>query len=111
MPSLQTHEMSQSGLRGHMIHTPADEVLLTLVVLRHLVVVPGMLLLRGLPVSAVVELAWSFLDISLGTTVGIVSHFATSETSVTTGGSRGIVPHRCTRRSALAILQKVGTLH
>jgi hypothetical protein len=94
-----------------MIHTPADKVQLTLVILRPLVVVPGLLLLRGLPLSAVVELAWSVLDISLGTTVGIVSNFATSEASITTGGSRGIVPHRCACRSALAILQKVGMLH
>jgi hypothetical protein len=40
-----------------------------------------------------------------------VSHFATSEASITTGGSRGIVLPRCARRSALAILRKVGTLH
>jgi hypothetical protein len=70
-----------------MIHTPADEVLLTLIVLRRLVVVPGLLLLRGLPLSTVVELAWSILDISLGTTVGIVSHFTTSEASITTVGA------------------------
>jgi hypothetical protein len=94
-----------------MIHTPADEVLLTLVVLRCLVVVPGLLLLRGLPLSTVIELAWSVLAISLGTTVGIVSHFATSEASITSGGNRGIVPHRCACRSALAILRKVWTLH
>jgi hypothetical protein len=93
-----------------MIHTPADEVLLTLVALRHLVVVPG-LLLRGLPLSTVVELAWSVLAISLVTTVGIVSHFTTSEASITTGGSRGVVPHRCARRSTLMILREVGTLH
>jgi hypothetical protein len=84
---------------------------LTLVALRRLVVVPGLLLLRGLPLPTVVELAWSVLAISLGTTVSIVSYFATSEASIATGGSRGIVPHRCTRRSALVILQKVGTLH
>jgi hypothetical protein len=40
-----------------MIHMPADEVLLTLVVLRRLVVVPGLLLLWSLPLSTVVELA------------------------------------------------------
>jgi hypothetical protein len=77
-----------------MIHMPTDEVLLTLVALRGLVVVTGLLLLRGLPLSTVVELAWSVLAISLGTTVGIVSHFTTSEASITTGGSRGVVPHR-----------------
>jgi hypothetical protein len=94
-----------------MIHTPADEVLLTLVVLWRLVIVSGLLLLRGLPLSTVVELARSVLDVPLWTTVGIVSHFATSEASITTGGSRGIFPHRCARRSALAVLQKVGMLH
>jgi hypothetical protein len=94
-----------------MIYTPTGEVLLTLVALRRLVVVSRLLLLRGLPLSAVVELAWSVLAISLGTTVGIVSCFTTSEASITTGGSRGIVSHRCARRSALAILRKVGALH
>jgi hypothetical protein len=94
-----------------MIHTPANEVLLTLVVLRHLVVVPGLLLLRGLPLSTVVELARSVLDVPLGTTISIVSHFTTSKASITTGGSRGIVPHQCAHRSALAILWKVGMLH
>jgi hypothetical protein len=81
-----------------MIHTPADEVLLTLVALRRLVVVPGLLLLLlwSLPLSTVIELAWSVLAISLGATVSIVSHFATSKASIATGGSRGIVPHRCT---------------
>jgi hypothetical protein len=94
-----------------MIHTPTDEVLLNLVALQRLIFVPGLLLLRGLPLPTVVELARSVLAISLGTVVSIVSHFATSEASIATGRSRGIVPHRCTRRSALAILQKVGTLH
>jgi hypothetical protein len=94
-----------------MIQTPADEVLLTLVALWRLVVVPGLLLLRGLPLPTIIELARSVLAISLGTTVSIVSHFATFEASIATGGSRGIAPHRCTRRSALAILWKVGTLH
>jgi hypothetical protein len=70
-----------------------------------------LLLLRGLPLPTVVELAQSVLAISLGTTVSIMSHFATSKASIATGGSRGIAPHRCTRRSALAILWKVGTLH
>jgi hypothetical protein len=94
-----------------MIHTPADKVLLTLVVLRRLVVAPGLLLLWGPPLSTIVELARSVLDVLLGTIISIVSHFATSEASITTGGSRGIVPHRCARRSALAILRKVGMLH
>jgi hypothetical protein len=93
-----------------MIYTPVDEVLLTLAALRRLVVV-SRLLLWGLPLSVVVELAWSVLAIFLRTTVGIVSRFTTSEASITTGGSRGIVSHRCARRSALAILRKVGTLH
>jgi hypothetical protein len=90
-----------------MIYTPADEVLLTLVALRCLVIVSRLLLLRGLPLSAVVELAWSVLAISLGTTVCIVSRFTTSEASITTVGSSGIVSHRCARRSALTILRKV----
>jgi hypothetical protein len=94
-----------------MINTPADEVLLTLVVLRRLVVVPGLLLLWSLPLSTVVELAWSVLGISLGTTVGIVSRFTTSEARVTTSGNRGIVPHRCPSRGTLVIMRKVGTLH
>jgi hypothetical protein len=94
-----------------MIHTPANEVLLTFVVLLHLVVVRRLLLLWSLPLSTVVELARSVLDIPLGTTISIVSHLATSEVGITTGRSRGIVPHRCSSRSALAILRKVGTLH
>jgi hypothetical protein len=48
-----------------MVHTPVDEVLLTLIVLRHLVVVTRLLLLWSLPLSTVVELAWSILGISL----------------------------------------------
>jgi hypothetical protein len=94
-----------------MIHTLTDEVLLTLVILRCLVVISGLLLLQSLPLSTVVELAWSVLGISLGTTIGIVSRFTTSEAHVTTSGNRGIVPHRCSRRGVLAILQRVGTLH
>jgi hypothetical protein len=94
-----------------MIHTPAVEVLLTLVALWRLVVVPGLLLLWSLPLSTVVELAWSVLNVPLGIAISIVSHLTTSEASITTGGSRGIVPHWCARRSALAILRKVGTLH
>jgi hypothetical protein len=94
-----------------MIHTPIDEVLLTLVVLRRLVVVPRLLLLWGLPLSTVVELAWSILDVPLGTTISIVSHLTTYEASITTGGSRGIVPYRGSSRGALAVLRKVGTLH
>jgi hypothetical protein len=86
-----------------MIHTPADVVLLTLVVMRRLVVISGLLLLWSLPLSTVVELAGSVLAISLGTRIGIVSHFTTS-------GNRGIVPHRCSSRGVLAILRDVGTL-
>jgi hypothetical protein len=93
-----------------MIHTPTDEVLLTLVVLRRLVVVYGLLLLWSLPLSTVIELAWSILDVPLGTTIGIVSHLTTSEARITTGGSRGIVPHRCSSTGVLEILQKVGML-
>jgi nucleoside recognition membrane protein YjiH len=90
---------------------PADEVLLTLVVLLRLVVVPELLLLWGLPLSNVVELTWSILDVPHGTTIGIVSHSTTSEASITTSGSKGIVPNRCSSRGTLAILRKIGTLH
>jgi hypothetical protein len=94
-----------------MIHTPTDEVLLTLVVLWRLVVVSGLLLLWSQPLSAVVELAWSILDVPLGTTIGIVSSLTTPEARITTSGSKGIVPHRCSSRGVLVILLKVGTLH
>jgi hypothetical protein len=87
-----------------MIHTPADVVLLTLIVLRRLVVVSGLLLLWSLPQSTVVELAWSILDISLGATIGVVTNLTTSEARVTTSGNRGIVPHRCSNGGVLAIL-------
>jgi hypothetical protein len=87
-----------------MIHTPTDEVPLTLVVQRRLVVVSRLLLLWSLPLSTIVELAWSILDVPLGTTIGIVSHLTTSKARITTGGSRGVVPHRCSSRSVLAIL-------
>jgi hypothetical protein len=66
-----------------MIHTPTDVVLLALVVLRCLVVVSGLLLVWSLPLSTIVELAWSILDVPLGTTIGIVSSLATSEARVT----------------------------
>jgi hypothetical protein len=89
---------------------PADEVLLTLVVLWRLVIVPGLLLLWSLPLSTIVALAWSIVDVPLGTTIGIVSHLTTSEARITTGGSRGIVPHRCSNRGVLAILRKIGML-
>ncbi|PVH31980.1 hypothetical protein PAHAL_9G280600 [Panicum hallii] len=93
-----------------MIHTPTDVVLLTLVVLRRLVVVSGLLLLWSLPLSTVVELAWSVLGISLGATIGVVTSLATSEARVTTSGNRGIVPHRCSSRGVLAILWEAGML-
>jgi hypothetical protein len=94
-----------------MIHTPADEVLLSLVILRCLVVVPGLLLLWSLPLSTIIELAWSILDVPLGTPIGIVSHLTTSKACITTSGSWGIVPHRHPYRGALTVLRKVGTLH
>jgi hypothetical protein len=93
-----------------MIHMPTDKVLLTLVVLWRLVVVSGLLVLWTLPLSTIVELAWSILDISLRTSIGIVSSLTTSEARITTGGSRGIIPHRCSSRGVLAILRKVGML-
>jgi hypothetical protein len=89
---------------------PTDKVLLTLVVLWRLVVVSGLLVLWTLPLSTIVELAWSILDISLRTSIGIVSSLTTSEARITTGGSRGIIPHRCSSRGVLAILRKVGML-
>jgi hypothetical protein len=94
-----------------MIHMPADVVLLTLVVLRHLVVVSRLLLLWSLPLSTIVELTWSVLGISLGATIGIVTGLATSESCITTSGNRGIVPHRCSSRGVLAILREAGMLH
>jgi hypothetical protein len=94
-----------------MVHTPANEVLLTLVTLQRLVVVSGLLLLRGLPLAAVVELASLVLAISPRTMIGIVSRFTTSEACIASGGSSGIVSHRCARRGTRAILLKVGALH
>jgi hypothetical protein len=95
-----------------MIYAPADVVLLTLVALGRLRIVSELLLLlRCLPLSAVVKLAWSVLAISLGTTVCIMSRFTASVASITTGGSGGIVSHRRACRGALTILLKVGALH
>jgi hypothetical protein len=93
-----------------MIHTPADVVLLALVVLWRLVV-SRLLLLWSLPLSTIVELAWSILDFPLGITIGIVSSLTTSEARVTTSGNRGVVPHRCSSRGVLAILWETGVLH
>jgi hypothetical protein len=93
-----------------MIHTLADVVLLTLVVLWRLVVVSGLLLLWSLPLPTVVELAWSILGVPLGTTIGIVSHLTKSEARITTSGNRDIVPHRCSSRGVLAILREARTL-
>ena len=90
---------------------PADVVLLALVVLQRLVVIPGLLLLRSLPLSIVVELAWSLLCIPLGTAIGVVTSLATSEAPVTSSGNRGVVPHRCPSRSVLKILRETGALH
>jgi hypothetical protein len=87
------------------IHTPAD------VVLRGQVVVPGLLLLWSLRLSIVVELAWSILDVPLGTTVGIVSSLTTSEARITTNGNRGVVPQRCSSGGVLVILWETGALH
>jgi hypothetical protein len=84
--------------------------LLTLVVLRRLVVISRLLLLWGLPLSTVVELAWIILGVPLGTTIGIVSHLTTCEACITTSANRGIVPHRCSSRGVLTILRKAGTL-
>jgi hypothetical protein len=86
-------------------------VTLTLVVLRCLVVVSGLLQMWSLPLSTVVELVWSVLGISLGAKIGIVTSLATSEARVMTSGNRGIVPHKCSSRGVLAILQEARTLH
>ena len=57
--NIPTHNVLSllGGLCDHMIHTPADIVVLVLDVLRFLVVISGLLLLRSLPLSTVVELA------------------------------------------------------
>jgi hypothetical protein len=94
-----------------MIQKPTDVVLLALVALRCQVVVSRLLLLWSLPLSTILELAWSILDVPLGTTIGIVSSLATLEARVTTSGNRGVVPHRCSGRSVLAVLQEIGVLH
>ena len=93
-----------------MIHTPADIVVLALVVLRRLVVISGLLLLRSLPLSTIVELAWSLLGILLGTAIGVMTSLATSEARVTSSGNRGIVPHRRPSKSVLTILRETGAL-
>jgi len=72
-----------------MIHTPVDIVVLALVVLRRLVVISGLLLLRSLPLSTIVELAWSLLGILLGTVIGVMTSLATSEARVTSSGNKG----------------------
>jgi hypothetical protein len=94
-----------------MIHTPVDVVLLAIVALRCRVVIPGLLLLRSLPLSTVVELAWSLLGIPLGTVIGVVTNLATSEARVTSSGNRGVVPHKCPNRSVLTVLREAGALH
>ena len=82
--------------------------MLVLVVLRFLVVISGLLLLRSLPLSTVVELAWSLLGILLGTSIGVMTSLATSEARVTSSGNRGIVPHRRPSKSVLTILRETG---
>ena len=84
--------------------------MLALVVLRRPVVIFGLLLLRSLPLSTVVELAWSLLGILLGTAIGVMTSLATSEVRVTSSGNRGIVPHRRPSKSVLTILQETGAL-
>ena len=84
--------------------------MLALVVLRRPVVIFGLLLLRSLPLSTVVELAWSLLGILLGTAIGVVTSLATSEARVTSSGNMGIVPHRRPSKSVLTILRETGAL-
>ena len=88
-----------------MIHTPADVVLFIPIALRRLVVIPGLQLLRCLPLSAVVELAWSLMSTTLGTIIGVVANLATLEACDTSSGNRGIVSHRCLGGSVLTILR------
>ena len=100
-----------SSLHDHVIHMLVDVVLLALVVLWRRVVISRLLLLRSLPLSIVVELAWSLLCIPLGTVIGVVTSLATSEACVTSSGNRGVVPHRCPSRSVLKILRETRALH
>jgi hypothetical protein len=99
------------GLHGHMVHTPADIILLALVVLWCLVVASGLLLLWSLTLSTIVELAWSVLRISLGATVGVVTSLTAPEACVTTCGNRSVVSHGCPSGGVLAVLRKIGALH
>ena len=93
-----------------MVHPPADAVLLASVALGSLVVVSRLLLLWSLPLSSVVKLAWSVLDI-LRATVGIMSRITTLEANIPSNGRRVVVPHRCPGRSVLTILWKARALH
>ena len=93
-----------------MVHPPADAVLLASVALGSLVVVSRLLLLWSLPLSNVVKLAWSVLDI-LRATVGIMSRITTLEASISSSGRRVVVPHRRAGGSVLAVLWDIGALH
>jgi hypothetical protein len=93
-----------------MVHPPADTVLLASVALGSLVVVSRLLLLWSLPLSSVVKLAWSVLDI-LRATVGIMSRITTLEASISSSGRRVVVPHRRASGSVLAVLWDIGALH
>ena len=87
-----------------MVDPAADIVLLSSVALRGLIVVPGLLLLRSLPLSASVVLR------RIGTTVRIMTMSTTLETHG--GPSRGcvVVPHGSTDRSVLTVLLGVEAL-
>ena len=96
-----------------MVHPPMDVVLLASVALGNLVV-SGLLLLLllwSLPLSTVIELAWSTLGIPLGTSVGIVPRLTTLEADIASRECRGVVPCRGVGRSVLAFLREVGVLH
>ena len=93
-----------------MVHPPADAVLLASVALGSLVVVSRLLVLWSLPLSSVVKLAWSVLDI-LRATVGIMSRITTLEASISSSGRRVVVPHRRPGGSVLAVLWDIGALH
>ena len=76
-----------------MVDPAVDVVLLSSIALRGLIVVPGLLLLRGLPLSTIIELSWSVLYVPLGTTVSIVSRLTTPEANIASSGSRVVDSH------------------
>jgi len=93
-----------------MVHPFTNVVLLTSLLLRGLVVVPGLLLLLlllSLPLSTFVGLAWSVLDI-LRASVSKMFMITTLEANIPSNGRRVVVPHRCAGGSVLAVLWETG---